>query len=87
MLIDLAHLLANLEVHLFAKAGTSDKLRGQVARIDAFMHVQRSMERTGPQAEQSLDSSRAAMSIDFINGDEMPQIHFPRTCSVTGLDL
>lgn len=77
VLIDLAHLLANLETHLFAKAGTSDKLRGQVARIDAFMHVQRSMERTGPQAEHSLDSSRAAMSIDFMNGDEMPQIHFP----------
>ncbi|KAJ9479273.1 Zn(2)-C6 fungal-type domain-containing protein [Pseudozyma hubeiensis] len=77
VLIDLAHLLADLEVHLFAKAGTSDKLRCQVARIDAFMHVQRSMHTTGPQAEHSLDFSRAARSMDFMNGDKMLPIHFP----------
>lgn len=77
VLIDLANLLANLEVHLFAKAGTSDKLRGQVARIDQFMQVQRSMEGTVAQGDQSVDPSGTATSANFTHDDQSPQINFP----------
>ena len=47
VLLDLANLLANLEVDLYCKAGTSDSLRAQVSRIDEFMKVQRSDNVTG----------------------------------------
>lgn len=44
VLLDLANLLANLEVDLFCRQGTSDKLRAQVSRIDGFMKIQRSVD-------------------------------------------
>ena len=87
VLMDLANLLANLEVGLFAKAGTSDKLRGQVSRIDEFMEVQRSMDAVdkalGTVAQQgdqspSLDHpSGSARSARLLDEESSPQIYFP----------
>lgn len=41
VLLELADLLATFEVGLFTAAGTSDKLRSQVSRIDEYMEGQR----------------------------------------------
>jgi hypothetical protein len=87
VLLDLANLLANLEIDLYCRAGTSDKLRAQVARIDEFMKIQRSVDASGavvggltpwahqPNHELMSPSLHAHRQLELAH--DSPQIHFP----------
>lgn len=84
VLLDLANLLANLEVDLYCKAGTSDKLRAQVSRIDEFMRVQRSVDAAGdltglspwtPTTQAFSPSVQAQQQLAM--HEDSPHIHFP----------
>ncbi|THX73907.1 hypothetical protein D6C79_02143 [Aureobasidium pullulans] len=87
VLLDLANLLANLEVGLYCAAGTSDKLRTQVSRIDEFMKIQRSVdaERLSPWATTQVHGNAFASpnvsaeqeQQQLMTSEESPQIHFP----------
>jgi len=83
VLLDLANLLANLEVDLYCKAGTSDKLRAQVSRIDEFMRIQRSVDAGGDLTGLSSwtpagnDFSPSLQAQQLTISEDSPQIHFP----------
>lgn len=86
VLLDLANLLANLEVDLYCAAGTSDKLRTQVSRIDEFMKIQRSVDAGGTtggltpwthQNEHGLLSPGLSAQQQLAMSENSPQIHFP----------
>ncbi|KAI5204999.1 hypothetical protein E4T38_04559 [Aureobasidium subglaciale] len=85
VLLDLANLLANLEVDLYCAAGTSDKLRAQVSRIDEFMKIQRSVDASGTVGGLSpwARSSNELASPSLHNpqhlavSEDSPQIYFP----------
>ncbi|KAI4742249.1 hypothetical protein E4T50_07323 [Aureobasidium sp. EXF-12298] len=85
VLLDLANLLANLEVDLFCRQGTSDKLRAQVSRIDDFMKIQRSVDSgtvmgLTPWANQPthpLASPGLHAHHQLELSHDSPQIHFP----------
>jgi len=86
VLLDLANLLANLEVDLFCRQGTSDKLRAQVSRIDEFMKIQRSVDASGPvvgltpwvhQQSHALASPGLHAHHQLELPQDSPQIHFP----------
>jgi hypothetical protein len=85
VLLDLANLLANLEVDLFCRQGTSDKLRAQVSRIDGFMKIQRSVdsgdvEGLTPwvhQPNHMLASPGLHAHHQLELHQDSPQIHFP----------
>jgi hypothetical protein len=85
VLLDLANLLANLEVDLFCRQGTSDKLRAQVSRIDDFMKIQRSVDSgtvmgLTPWANQPthpLASPGLHAHHQLELSQDSPQIHFP----------
>jgi len=85
VLLDLANLLANLEVDLYCRAGTSDKLRAQVSRIDEFMKIQRSVDSGAvvgltpwthpPSHELTSPGLHAHRQLEL--AQDSPQIHFP----------
>ncbi|PVH98169.1 hypothetical protein DM02DRAFT_531666 [Periconia macrospinosa] len=82
VLLDLANLLATLEVDMYCAAGTSDKLRTQVSRIDEFMSVHRSKEAdkvawTQGQSEQLAASPTVNTDGGFTIDENSPQIQFP----------
>ncbi|CAD0086507.1 unnamed protein product [Aureobasidium vineae] len=86
VLLDLANLLANLEVDLYCPAGTSDKLRAQVSRIDEFMKIQRSVDANSAvagltpwthQASHELASPGLHVQQQIAISEDSPQIHFP----------
>ncbi|KAK6008324.1 hypothetical protein QM012_000227 [Aureobasidium pullulans] len=86
VLLDLANLLANLEVDLYCAAGTSDKLRTQVSRIDEFMKIQRSVDASGTaggltpwthHSENGLLSPGLHTQQHLAMSENSPQIHFP----------
>lgn len=80
VLLDLATLLANLEVDLLCPSGTSEKLRLQVSRIDDYMTTQRiqlgtnNRDRTGNALPQSPRHQSGDISLTM---DDSPQYHFP----------
>ncbi|KAH0072777.1 hypothetical protein KCU60_g17014, partial [Aureobasidium melanogenum] len=91
VLLELANLLANLEVDLYCAAGTSDKLRAQVSRIDEFMKIQRSVDASGSSSASGLTpwtthasdpellspgGLHAQQQLATMSGNS-PQIHFP----------
>lgn len=91
VLLDLANLLANLEVDLFCPSGTSEKLRTQVSRIDEYMHTQRLWLMTHFDNGQAVGtfthaedgtlpevttSARTQLS-PLIAAEESPQFRFP----------
>lgn len=91
VLLDLANLLANLEVDLYCPAGTSNKLRTQVSRIDEYMNIQRSVDATVAEAEcvpaaawtqsgtlhQFPTPNVAETQGQLVLSEESPEIHFP----------
>lgn len=89
VLLDLANLLANLEIDLYCKAGTSDGLRAQVSRIDEFMNIQRSVTTSRSAGEPatwsqaqingSLEQSFTSPNLheSSMASEESPPIYFP----------
>ncbi|KAG9885913.1 hypothetical protein KCU94_g17430, partial [Aureobasidium melanogenum] len=90
VLLDLANLLANLEVDMYCAAGTSDKLRAQVSRIDEFMKIQRSVDVSGSSAGGLTPWTTHASNPELLSpgglhpaqqqlamSENSPQIHFP----------
>lgn len=92
VLLDLADLIANLEVDLFCPPGTSDKLRTQVSRIDEYMATQRSWMMAQLHGERIDHGGRHGSATSgnmpdqqqqqnrmqtFGASDASPQYHFP----------
>ena len=88
VLLDLAKLLADLEVHLFCPSGTSKKLYTQVSRIDQFINAEpqsqlhQSVQGTNMR-QIGLDNTELAQLHDQVSynmsgeADASPQYHFP----------
>lgn len=78
VLLDLANLLANLELDLYCPAGTSDKLRAQVSRVDEFMSHQRLRDATSAVwSQNNQPPASSTLAGDLATTEDSPPIQFP----------